>query len=647
MNRKLATACLLGLAAGGPSWILAETAGRQPDPAPFTAQTQRPNILWITSEDNGPQYGAYGDTYSTSPNIDKLAARGYRYHVAWSTGPVCGASRTALITGVYPASTGGEHMRSMVALPARVRLYPALLREAGYYVTNNAKTDYNYPEVGTVWDESSANGHWKNRPQGKPFFSVFNIQTTHESQTRARPHTWVHDVAKAPVPAHMPNIREAREGWAQYYDKITEMDAIAGQRLAELEADGLADETIVMYFGDHGAGFPRSKRFPYNSGLQVGLVVYVPQKFRNLGPAEASKPGSASDRLVSFVDLAPTLLSLAGVRPPDWMQGRAFMGPFTAPAPEFLYGFRGRADERYDMVRSVRDQRYSYLRNFMPQRPHGQHVAYLFQTPTTAAWKRMYDAGELKPPHTYFFEPKATEELYDLQQDPQEARNLATSAAHRSVLERMRGALDRHMKDTRDVGLLPEYEFHRDQNSTVYERRLDPARYDFDRIYPVALQATDRSVAYAAIKPALSNRNPVIRYWAATGAVVRGREAVMSAQADLEKLLADPEPGPRFAAAEALGRFGPAEFRDRAISILVRDADPAVWSALTPTSAMFAAQLSLYTLNQFTGLSQAVKDQVATLPPVAGRGARGAAVAGNERGDQRAILKAAIAADVR
>jgi hypothetical protein len=244
----------------------------------------------------------------------------------------------------------------------------------------------------------------------------------------------------------------------------------------------------------------------------------------------------------------------------------------------------------------------------------------------------------------------------------------------------MRGALDRHMRDTRDVGLLPEYEFHRDPHTTVYERRLDPARYDFDRIYAAARQATDRSVGYATIKSSLSDRNPVVRYWAATGAIVRGSEAAMSAQADLEKLLTDPEPGPRFAAAEALGRFGPAEFRDRAISLLVRDADPAAWPTLPPTAAMFAAQLSLYTLNQFTGLSDAVKAEVAKLPPVGGRAGRGGVApgeaaaagapgaaspgaalgarrgrgadgpqldAGANRGDQRTNLKAAIAADVR
>lgn len=624
--------------------------GRTAPLPPASIQQVRPNILWITSEDNGPQIGAYGDTYATTPNLDALAAKGYRYRVAWSNGPVCGAARTALITGVYPESTGGEHMRSLVPLPASVRLYPSLLREAGYYVTNNSKTDYNYPEVGTVWDESSGSAHWKNRPANAPFFAIFNIMQTHESQVRTRPHTWSHDVDAAPVPPYMPNVRETREDWAQYYDQISVMDGIAGQRLDELEAAGLADDTIVMYFGDHGAGLARSKRFPYNSGLQVPLIVYVPEKFRRLGPPEASTPGGVSDRLVSFVDLAPTLLSLAGVRPPATMQGQAFMGAFTTPAPEYVFGFRGRMDERYDLTRSVRDQRYIYLRNYMPHRPYGQHVAYLFQTPTTAVWKRMYDNGELKPPQTAFWEPKPTEELYDLQEDRFETTNLAGSTAHRDVLDRLRGALDAHERATRDVGFLPEYELHRDRATTMYERRLDPARYDFDRIYAAARQATDRAVAFASVRRDLADANPVVRYWAAIGALVRGTDAVSTAVADLERLLDDPEPGPRIVAAEALGRFGPPAFRERTTATLVDAADPAAWPRLNETAAALASQLALYSLNQFTGLPDSVRARVAALPPVApgrGRGAAAPAAPDLARGDYRAGLKAAIAADVR
>lgn len=605
------------------------------DAAPPAAGIQpaaRPNILWITSEDNGPQIGAYGDSYATTPNLDALAAKGYRYRVAWSNGPVCGASRTALITGVHPPSTGGEHMRSLVPLPASIRLYPALLRESGYYATNNSKTDYNYAEVETTWDASSPNAHWKNRAPDQPFFAVFNITTTHESQVRTRPHVWVHDVAAAPVPPYMPNVRETREDWAQYYDRITEMDAQAGQRLAELEAAGLADDTIVMYFGDHGAGLARSKRYPYNSGLHVPLIVYVPERFRGLGPAEASRPGSVSHRLVSFVDLPPTLLSLAGVRPPATMQGRAFMGPYATPDPEYVYGFRGRMDERYDLTRSIRDQRYVYLRNYMPHRPYGQYVAYLFQTPTTAVWKRMYDEGRLQPPQTYFWEAKPSEELYDLQEDRYETRNLASSAAHRDVLRRMRGALDAHAREIRDVGFLPEYELHRTSAApTPYERGHDPRGYDFDRVYAAAQRASDRSVAFEAIRPGLSDPDPVVRYWAATGALIRERAGVMAAAADLERLLADPEPGPRIVAAEALGRFGAPRLRSRAAAVLLAEADGT-------TASLEVAQFALYALNQFTDLTPAEKAAIAALP---------LGTATPVRGDYRVQLKAAIARDLR
>ena len=214
-ERALFITLLTALACG--LFLPGVRAGAQQASAPPAAQTgqARPNILWITTEDNGPQYGIYGDSYATTPNIDKLAARGFRYRTVWSNGPVCGAARTAIITGVYPQSNGGEHMRSMVRLPEFMKLYPAMLHEAGYYTTNSNKTDYNFADIGTVWDEFSANAHWKNRKPGQPFFSIFNIMDSHESFVRRRPHTWEHDILKAPVPVYMPDVREVREDWAQ------------------------------------------------------------------------------------------------------------------------------------------------------------------------------------------------------------------------------------------------------------------------------------------------------------------------------------------------------------------------------------------------------------------------------------------------
>ncbi len=317
----------------------------------------RPNILWITSEDNGPHIGAYGDRFADTPNIDRIASRGMIYVNAWSTAPVCAPARTTIISGLYPPSTGAEHMRSSTRLPASMKMYPQYLREAGYYCTNNSKEDYNLEKPGEVWDESSRKGHWRNRKPGQPFFAIFNFTTSHESQIRKRPHTPVHDPAKVRVPAYHPDTPEVRRDWAQYYDKITEMDAQVGRVLGELEQDGLEQDTIIFYYGDHGSGMPRSKRWPYNSGLNVPMIVSVPEKFKELAPKGYVR-GGKSDRLVGFIDLAPTLLSIVGIQPPDSMQGHAFLGKYEAPEQPYGYGFRGRMDERYDMLRVVRDKRY-------------------------------------------------------------------------------------------------------------------------------------------------------------------------------------------------------------------------------------------------------------------------------------------------
>ena len=402
------------------------------------ALADTPNILWISSEDNGPHLGVYGDSYADTPNLDALGARGMIYRNAWSTAPVCAPARTTIISGMYPPSTGSQHMRSSTRLPRPMKMFPQYLRETGYYVTNNSKEDYNLVKPGKVWAESSPQAHWRKRAPGQPFFSVFNLTVTHESQIRKRPHATVHDPATVRVPAYHPDTPETRQDWAQYHDKMTEMDGLAGKVLAQLKADGLEKDTIVFYWADHGPGLPRSKRWTYNSGLNVPLILYIPEKFRHLRPAEYAA-GGESGRLAGFVDFAATVLSLAGIQPPDHFQGHAFAGRYEAPPQPYLYGFRGRMDERYDMVRSVRDQRYVYIRNFMPHRIYGQFIEYMFRTPTTAVWHQLYREGKLKSPRTHFWETKPAEELYDLAEDPDETRNLANSPEHAAVLERLRG----------------------------------------------------------------------------------------------------------------------------------------------------------------------------------------------------------------
>lgn len=535
---------------------------------------ERPNILWISSEDNGPQLGSYGDRYSTTPALDALAARGMRFTRAWAAAPVCAPSRTAIITGLAPQTTGGMHMRSEVPLGAPVRMFPALLRDAGYYTTNNVKQDYNHPTPDGVWDESSNTAHWRTRRANQPFFAVFNIVTTHESQIRKRPHTAVHDPAAVRVPPYHPDTPEVRQDWAQYYDKLTEMDAEVAARLKELEADGLADSTIVVYWGDHGVGLPRGKRWLYPAGLDVPVIVHVPDRFRSLAPAGYA-PGTASDRLVSLLDLGPTVLSLAGVAPPAWMQGRAFMGPAMTAPRDWLTAGRDRMDERVDMSRSISDGRYLYIRNFHPERVQGEFLAYMFETPTTRVWKARHDAGRLTEVQDAFWQDKAPEELYDLAADPDAIRNLAMQPAHAATLDRCRVALRDHLLRTRDLGLLPEVDMHRRRGQrSPYALGMDTTVFPLERILDAADVATRRQSSDAErLQTWLADADPAVRYWSALGLRLRGTEAVRKATGPLTSLLADREPAPRVAAADALVRYGDEQARRAGLATLLATAD--------------------------------------------------------------------------
>lgn len=551
---------------------------------------QPPNILWITSEDNGPQLGAYGDRYADTPHLDQFAARSLLYRTCWSNAPVCAPARTTIISGMYPTSTGGEHMRSMARLPDWMAMYPAVLREAGYWCTNNSKEDYNLQQPRDLWHQSSAQAHWRNRPDdGMPFFSVFNFTVSHESQVRKRPHRPVHDPAEAPVPAYHPDTPEVRRDWAQYYDKMTEMDAQVGQVLAELQADGLAESTIVFYYGDHGAGMPRSKRWPYNSGLHVPLIVHVPEAYRPLAPDDYQR-GGTSERLVAFVDLMPTVLSLAGIEPPDYLQGRAFMGKYVAPPNEYLFGFRGRMDERYDLVRSVTDGRYVYLRHFMPHEIYGQHISYMFQTPTTQVWERMFREGKLNEAQSRFWQPKEVHELYDLRSDPDEVHDLADDPAHAATRERLGTALRQWMLQVRDVGLLPEGEMQRrSEGTTIYAMGHDPEQYRIERVLNVAEIASDvRTRPIERLRRAAMDSDAAVRYWAVLGLTIRGPEVARESESVLQRSLRDDSPDVRVAAAEGLARYGDAQLQKQALEVLAELSDVRHHSEFTAMAALNA-----------------------------------------------------------
>jgi uncharacterized sulfatase len=483
-------------------------------------------------------------------------------------------------------------MRSLVAMPKGLPMFPQILRDAGYYATNNSKEDYNLKPAGKVWDESSKKAHYKNRKRGQPFFAVFNSTISHESQIRNKIDAadQVHDPAKARVPAYHPDAPEVRRDWAQYYDRVTMMDKQVGAKLRALEEAGLADDTIVFYFGDHGSGMPRSKRSACNSGLNVPFIVYFPPKWRQLAPAEYQE-GGTSDRLISFVDLAPTILSLAGVEPPKWMQGGAFCGKYAVPAREFSFGFRGRMDERYDLVRSVRGKRFMYVRNFMPHRPHGQHNSYMFETPTTRVWRQLFDEGKLNAAQSRFWQqPKDVEELYDLKADSDEVVNLAGSPEHAAQLERMRRAFADWERRIKDVGFLPEAEFlARSAGGSPYDMGHDPAKYDFDAVFDAANLATSLEAAdLPKIVKLLADKDSGVRYWGAVGLLAQGKAGVAAGRAELVAALDDESPSVQIVAAEAVGRYGNEQEASAALKRLLHWANPsrdaylslAAWNAL-------------------------------------------------------------------
>jgi len=552
----------------------------------------RPNIVWLTSEDHGPHMGCYGDALARTPHVDALAAQGMRFRHVWSCVPVCAPARTAIISGMYPSSLGALHMRSMVPLPDEIKLYPQILREAGYYCTNNSKEDYNCRAPEHLWNESSNTAHWRNRAAGQPFLAVFNSTKSHESQIRTRPHNQVTDPAAVHVPAYHPDTPEVRQDWAQYYDRVNAADADAGARLRELEEAGLASDTIVFYYADHGSGMPRAKRFAGDSGLHVPLVVQFPEKWRHLAPRDY-QVGGVSDRLVSFVDFAPTLLSLAGVEPPAWMQGHAFAGPYQTDGPGLLFGERGRMDERNDLVRSVTDGRYVYLRNYFPHVSQAQHNAYQFETPTTRVWHDLFHRGLTNDAQSIFWSvPRAHEELYDLQSDPDEVHNLAASPEHRAILDKLRQAQRVHAADIRDVCFLPEGEIHaRSEGSTPYAmaRDQDEEKHPFGRVFDAAERASnlDRE-ALPELRTLLTDSDSAVRYWAALGHLMRGREAVGSGRSALHAALQDPSPYVRIAAAQCLAQYGGAPDRAAALDVLKQLAPPKTNGVFVATAALEA-----------------------------------------------------------
>lgn len=512
----------------------------------------RPNILWLVSEDNNPYLGCYGDKIAQTPVIDALAKDGILFEHCHSGAPVCAPSRFTIISGMYPASCGpANQMRAKGNIPSWLRGFPAFLREAGYFTSNNSKTDYNAPiEIKDAWDENGKNAHWEHRKKGQPFFSVFNMEITHESCLF--PNRWKEvaaktDPASVRIPAYQPDVPEFRRDRAHYYDCMTAMDARVGKFLKQLEDDGLAEDTIVFYYGDNGGILPRSKRFLYDTGTHVPLIIHFPKKFQHLAPADM---GTRKDGVVAFIDFAPTVLSLAGIKPKDYMEGTALAGEFRGTHGRYAFAGRDRMDGTLDMSRSVKDERFCYIRNYQPHLPYSVYVEYQFKTASYQAWQRLHDEGKLTGLPEAFFHEKPAEELYETANDPDEVHNLAGDPKFRDTLERMRAALRDHLLHIRDNGFLPE-----SSPQQGYDTTRDEAKYPFAKILEVADAAIQRDPAnLPKFEAWLDGEHEGIRYWAAMGCVMLGEKAAHAGD-KLKSHLKDPSSGVSLSCADALCRM--------------------------------------------------------------------------------------------
>jgi N-sulfoglucosamine sulfohydrolase len=535
---------------------------------PFASAADRPNILWISLEDITPMMGCYDDPYAHTPVFDKLASEGVRYTKAYSIAPVCSTSRSSIITGMYPSSLGTHHHRSNVGQsPAFVKMLPNLMRDAGYYTSNNAKKDYNIG--GVQWHESSKTAHWRNRAnKEQPFFSVFNLDACHSSITkisedvivqqrlnRLQPEDF-HDPAEAPIPPYHPDVPEFRNAWSRYYDAVTQVDYQAGDLIAQLKGDGLWENTIVFVWADHGVGMPRGKHHAWEQGTHVPLIVRFPKKYEYLAP---SQPGSSISGLVSLMELGPSVLALAGLETPEWMHGRPLLiktGDGEIKYRDFTIGMRDRLDSRYEMVRSVRDPRFRYQRNYYPHLPFKPHEDYEFSAPVIQKWVTLAREGKLTGPQAMMnLRFKPLEELYDSENDPHQVHNLIDDPQYAGVVKKMRKRLRHWTLETRDLGLLDETEILQRAESYASHFELAQSINNYERI----LETADLIIQGEGVLDELIARTKdpehAVRFWAALSLVaLRSDDAkVVSA---LQSAAKDASISVRMTAADGLFNLG-------------------------------------------------------------------------------------------
>lgn len=480
--------------------ILAASSWLRP-PWLSAAPAKRPNILAITCEDISPMLGCFGDPIARTPNLDRLASEGVKFTQVFSCSGVCAPSRFALITGMYPSACGANNMRTSSHLPdgippyeavppPQVRCFTEYLRAWGYYCTNNEKTDYQFTVPITAWDECSNRAHWKNRPRGMPFFAIFNLMTTHESQVWDRANDPVtirpEDVL---VPPYFPDTPVIRRDIARVYNNITIMDREVGELIDELEKAGLLAETIIIFYSDNGGPWPRGKRELYDSGLQVPMIIRFPDK---------KHAGTEVNDLISFVDIPATILSLTGIAPPNYMQGRAFWGQFKSPPRQYIFAARDRMDSAYDVRRAVRDRRFKYIRNYRPEIGCYQDIEFRKNLASMRELLRLRDAGQLNQAQSYWFrKTKAPEELYDLTTDPYELNNLADEPGYQAELIRLRTIHEQWLAEIGDDPLRSEKELVWSKWPGGVQPITEPPQiFKRDNLIHIACATKGASIAY-------------------------------------------------------------------------------------------------------------------------------------------------------
>lgn len=549
----------------------------------LSAKQDRPNIVWLTSEDNSANwYRLYNPEHGAPmPNIERLAEHGLVFNHAYSCAPVCSTARSTIISGVYGPRTGAHYHRAQakVNMPKGLKLFPAYLRDAGYYTTNNYKQDYNYKKSAErgVWDVSSKKASYRGREPGQPFFHVQNFAITHESRMfKGLPGGVDYIIPPSEVslfPYH-PDTPLMRQKYAQYLTLNHLMDQQVGGFIDQLEADGLLEDTFIFHYGDHGGVLPGGKGYAHNDGLQVAMVVYVPEKWEHLVPAPR---GSRIDGMVEFTDLSATVLNLAGVEIPSQIDGQPFLGTGVElkelNSRKTAFAYADRFDEKYDMVRFLRKGRYSYWRSYQPFNVDGLHSFYRYKQAAFREWRDLAQAGELNATQTAFYQQREPEQLYDLQKDPHEVNNLAGDPAYTDVLLSMRREMQTRMRSMPDLSFLPETELARSKGQGTSLAKANRER--ISRLVRIAdLQMAPFPEAKSQIQAALNSSDPMERYWGLITCSAFGAQASPMYQKAIQLAESDKHPLVRTRAAEFLGLNEAADPLPILLDVLSKCSDP-------------------------------------------------------------------------